>query len=395
MTINSGGSLDRAFEELIQRVVENTLATVRQDLARLAEVAAAQSVAPEPAAAEPAPAPAPSVTGGGSLRALSQSLAGVLQPTAQTEIMAATLKAAAAVAGRAALFVRRGDNFSVWRAEGFSAADSSALRSVSASAAQAGAFKDVCDRQNSVCLSRAAADWPAGLDSALSQNSPSSPAAEICLLPVAVAGKVVAALIAEGGAGSDTMGGLEIVARVTGLSLETAGTRGAASAAGGAAGAETKPEAAISQPVPPAAAPVAEAPAPPPAEPPPRGSFAASSPPVAAAAHSETSAAAPPPDVESLPEAERDSHKKAHRFARVAVQDLLSYHKNKIAEGRNNRNLYTVLREDIEKTRENYQKKFGQTAAGSFDYLHYEMIAKLAGNDPAVLGDQYPGPVGG
>lgn len=101
----------------------------------------------------------------------------------------------------------------------------------------------------------------------------------------------------------------------------------------------------------------------------------------------------PPPDVEALPEEEKESHRKAHRFARVAVQDLLSYHKGKIAEGRNNRNLYSVLHEDIEKTRENYQKKFAQTAAGSFDYLHYELVAKLAGNDPAVLGEQYPGPV--
>ena len=101
----------------------------------------------------------------------------------------------------------------------------------------------------------------------------------------------------------------------------------------------------------------------------------------------------PPPDVEAMAEPEKDSHKKAHRFARVAVQDLLSYHKAKIAEGRNNRNLYDVLREDIEKTRENYQKKFASTAAASFDYLHYEMVAKLAGNDMAVLGSNYPGPI--
>jgi len=106
------------------------------------------------------------------------------------------------------------------------------------------------------------------------------------------------------------------------------------------------------------------------------------------------SALPPPPDVEALPEPDKDSHKKAYRFARVAVQDLLSYHKSKIDEGRNNRNLYDVLREDIEKTRENYQKRFASTAAASFDYLHYEMVAKLAGNDLEVLGRNYPGPIG-
>jgi hypothetical protein len=101
------------------------------------------------------------------------------------------------------------------------------------------------------------------------------------------------------------------------------------------------------------------------------------------------------PDVGSLPENDRESHRKAHRFARVAVQDLLSYHKEKIADGRKNKNLFAVLKDDIQKTRENYQKRFGQTAASSFDYLHYEMVAKLAGNDPSVLGDQYPGPWSG
>ena len=103
----------------------------------------------------------------------------------------------------------------------------------------------------------------------------------------------------------------------------------------------------------------------------------------------------PPPDADELPEAERDSHKKAHRFARVAVQDLLSYHKDKIEQGRRNRNLFIVLKEDIEKTRENYQKRFGETPARTFDYLHYEMVSKLAGNDVGVLGDQYPGAWGG
>ena len=101
----------------------------------------------------------------------------------------------------------------------------------------------------------------------------------------------------------------------------------------------------------------------------------------------------PPPDPISFPEEDQDAHRKAHRFARVAVQDLLSYHKDKIEDGRNNKNLYEILREDIEKTRENYQKRFGQTAARSYDYFHYELVVKLANNDLSALGERYPGPV--
>ena len=122
----------------------------------------------------------------------------------------------------------------------------------------------------------------------------------------------------------------------------------------------------------------------------PPGSFTATFAPTAAV---QAPAVEPPPDPASLPAEDQDAHRKAHRFARVAVQDLLSYHKGKIEQGRSNKNLYEVLWEDIEKTRENYQKRFGQTAARSYDYFHYELVVKLANNDLSALGAKYPGPV--
>jgi hypothetical protein len=225
----------------------------------------------------------------------------------------------------------------------------------------------------------------------------SSAGRQACLIPVVVQGKAVAALYSDAVAGSEAMSGLEILARVAGLRIETVAARTAAvgeaprpappveaevpSVVGPVQGEtaveevrphEVSPELA---PLPPEeiGAPVAE-------------SLAASN-----TAVGEASALAPPPDMGSLPEEARESHRKAHRFARVAVQDLLSYHNDKIAEGRRNRNLFALLRNDIEKTRENYQKRFGSTPARSFDYLHYEMVSKLAQNDPSALGDQYPG----
>jgi hypothetical protein len=101
---------------------------------------------------------------------------------------------------------------------------------------------------------------------------------------------------------------------------------------------------------------------------------------------------ASPPELESLADADREFHRKAHRFARVAVQDLLSYHHSKIEQGRQNQTLYSLLKEDIDKTRENYRLRFSATPARSFDYLHYELVAKLAGSNAAALGEQYPGP---
>ncbi|MBI4460155.1 MAG: hypothetical protein HY648_08870, partial [Acidobacteria bacterium] len=351
---------------------EDGLASLRQHLGEelRAELSKAQAGASrlEVPVAAPSAAPAQAVS---LLPAVNQLVSRILQPTGQAEILAAFLQSAKSFAGRCALFVRRGDSFTFWRGEGFATETATHLRSLSVAATQPGIFKEVCENQLAVATSRSAESLPPALDQALGGAAGES----ICLFPVVVQGKVVAALYADAGEMADSLetAALEILAKVAGLSLETSAARAAAprpAAAEPAASAETAPVSAV-----PAA---------------PFGSFAASVPASARA----VAATPPPPDVESLPEAERDIHRRAHRFARVAVQDLLSYHKDKIEDGRRNKNLYTVLREDIEKTRENYQKRFGQTAASSFDYFHYELVVKLAGNDPATLGEQYPGPVG-
>ena len=362
---NGAGSSEKALEELIRRVIREEMA--------------ATSV-PGKAMATPA-VPAP--TSGPGMGAASQAVSGILQPTGQSDIMAAALRGALALAGRCVLLVRRGENFSAWRSEGYSGNTAGALRAVSVSASQPGIFKNLCDTLQPICRPRSAGVLPAPLEQAL--GSAAGP--HLCLLPILVQGKVVAALYSDAGgrSGSEEMSGLEILARVTGLSLETAAARAAAGGEAGRPAASAAPAPAAEAAPEPVAleTPVAAEAAPSP------GSFAAGFP---VAAEGEA-VLPPPPDMESMPEAERDSHKKAYRFARVAVQDLLSYHKDKIEQGRRNKNLFTLLKEDIEKTRENYQKRFGQTPARSFDYLHYEMVAKLAGNDLSVLGDQYPGPV--
>jgi hypothetical protein len=373
MSNTPGGSLDRAFEELIQRIVESTMSSVRGDLARIAE-SAARSVA-----AAPAPAPVASVAQDGRVAAVQQAMNNILAPTTQTDIMAAALKSAATSAGCAALFVRRGDNFTAWRSEGLSGDAASGIRTLTGSAAS-GAFKQMCDGSRSVNAAASSSDWPAGMDALAGSSG-------VALLPILVGGKVVAAIAAAADGTQDASSSLEIIARVAGLSLETSGARAAATSSVPATAPAAAPSPAPTPAPEPEPAPAAPAPAPALGPDASRGSFAEMSAAVPAAE------LPPPPDVSDLSEADQDAHKKAHRFARVAVQDLMSYHKGKIADGRNNRNLYDVLREDIEKTRENYQKKFASTAAAAFDYLHYEMVAKLAGNDPEVLGANYPGPV--
>ena len=367
---NGSDSPEKTFEELVRRVVREEMA---------AGAGGAGNVTLSPAPVPPQAAKAPS---GFGYRALNESLSEILQPTSQADILGATLHGIVALAGRCALFVRRGDSFTAWRAEGYSGLTAASLRAVSVSATQPGIFKELCDTQRSICRQRVSGILPPALEQALG----SAVGPHLCLLPVIVQGKVVAALYSDAGgvAGSEEMSGLEIVARVAGLSLETAASR---PTQGAAAAQEVTAEPMRSETLPPALA-MAETPA---DGQPPRGSFATSF----HVASESAQELPPPPDADTLPEAERDSHRKAHRFARVAVQDLLSYHREKIDQARRNRNLFTVLQEDIEKTRENYQKRFGQTPARAFDYLHYEMVSKLAGNDLTVLGEMYPGPWAG
>ena len=390
----NSGSLERALEELIQRALDNRLASLQQELRSEITNAMARMSKGEGGGAAAAP----------TLAALNQSVSCILLPTGQNEIMTAFLKGAVEYAGRCALFVRRGDNFSFWRAEGFTAQGAKSLRSVAIPAGEAGIFQEIVSSQRAFVGQRSGGNLPAALNKAVGKSAVEN----LCLFPVLVRGRVVAALYADAGtvAGSAEPSALEILAQVAGLSLETASARQSARSAPAAPAEQSAPTAEPAAASPPAsvdeavseeatqeAAPLLETPEEIPAgdQGPPPGSFAASIP---AAAEGEA-ALPPPPDTSSLPKEEKIAHKKARRFARVAVQDLLSYHKGKIEEGRKNKNAYMAVKEDIDKTRQNYRKRFGKTAARSFDYLHYELVLKLAGNDPSVLGDQYPGPFEG
>ena len=56
-----------------------------------------------------------------------------------------------------------------------------------------------------------------------------------------------------------------------------------------------------------------------------------------------------------------DVHRKAQRFARLLVDEIKLYNQVKVAEGRKNKDLYDRLKEDIEKSRATFQKRYGNT----------------------------------
>jgi hypothetical protein len=110
-----------------------------------------------------------------------------------------------------------------------------------------------------------------------------------------------------------------------------------------------------------------------------------------ASAHA-TSGAAPATATDPLaglsPE-DADVHRKAQRFARLLVDEIKLYNQAKVAEGRRNKDLYDRLKEDIDKSRGTFQKRYGGTVAANADYFQSELLRSLAEDDISIMGPNF------
>ena len=79
------------------------------------------------------------------------------------------------------------------------------------------------------------------------------------------------------------------------------------------------------------------------------------------------------------------------RFARLLVSEIKLYNENQVAEGRRNRDLYSRLKRDVDRSREMYEKRVSPSVSCQMDYFHEEIIRILGDNDPSTLGSEYPG----
>lgn len=108
--------------------------------------------------------------------------------------------------------------------------------------------------------------------------------------------------------------------------------------------------------------------------------------PVAETAISATAASA---GLANLPPEEAEVHRKAQRFAKLLVDEIKLYNQAKVTEGRENKDLYDRLKEDIEKSRVTFQKRYGTTAAASAEYFQNELIHTLAEDDLSIMGANF------
>jgi hypothetical protein len=197
------------------------------------------------------------------------------------------------------------------------------------------------------------------------------------LLPLVVREKVAALIYADAGTGAqETFDSyaLECLARFCSLWLEVIATRKAGIPAVLAEPAQERtPSHAAAAPAASSSGPTVAGPVP---APPISQAYVAEP----AASASSTAAA-----VEIAPEDE-EIHRKARRFAKLLVDEIKLYNQSKVTEGRKNRDIYQRLRDDIDKSRATYDKRYGQTAAAGADYFHQELVRTLCDNDPELLG---------
>lgn len=375
-------SIDQIVEKAVSQVLEGHLPELRNELVRrvLEEV--------QPHLGGSASAGGKDSAGNGAadlLRAVSAIHAG----TTQKEVLRALLENSASYCGRAALFVIKSGSATGWQGRGFDNNED---------------FKDfsldVSSRAPAQALQTRAAvsAGAAEMDPRFISQFGAPAEDRVLLLPLHLKDKVAALVYADAGTGAGgklDAAALELLVSATGAWLEVASLRKQALKEGAAeAGTTEKFEAPPAQaassfsdpfaahaPKHVVAAPVAvEEPA----------MAEATAEVVSAPTSMAAAAVAPATDAfaHMSPE-DAEIHRKAQRFARLLMDEIKLYNQAKVAEGRKHKDLYDRLKEDIDKSRSTYQKRYGNTVAANADYLSNELVRSLAEDDVSLLGPNF------
>jgi len=94
-----------------------------------------------------------------------------------------------------------------------------------------------------------------------------------------------------------------------------------------------------------------------------------------------------------LSRADQELHLRAQRFARVQVAEMRLYKSDAVKEGRAKRDLYSLLKADIDSARELFQRDYLTATPTMVDYFHLELVRTLANEEAELLGKDYPGPL--
>jgi hypothetical protein len=299
--------------------------------------------------------------------------------TTQKEILRALLESTTHYCGRAALFVMKAGAATGWQGRAFDNNDDIKDFALDASASAPAQAVQTRTAVNSHI---------AEMDPKFISRFGAPSEDQVLLLPLHLKDKVAALVYADGGmdgGGKMDSAALELLVAATSAWLEVASLRKQA------AKEETADSAGEAAPVP--VQTVSSFPDPFAAHAPKHAMAApadAAEPVVAAAAAGTAAAAAPAKDAfAQLSPEDAEVHRKAQRFARLLTDEIKLYNQAKVAEGRKRKDLYDRLKEDIEKSRVTYVKRYGNTVAASGDYFNSEVVRSLAEDDVSLLGPNF------
>jgi hypothetical protein len=367
-------AIEEIVGQVVSQVLESHVPQLREELVRRvleqlpAEAAVSANVTVENGASN-----------------LLKGVSAIHAGTTQKEILRALLDNTVRYCGRAALFVIKAGAATGWQGRGFGKGDEDPVKDFALDISTGAA--------EHAMQSRSAFSGTSGeMDSRFVSDFGAPADDQILVLPLVLKEKVAALVCADAGTeagGKIDAPSLELLVAATSAWLEVVSLRKQAAKEG-----------ASEPPVEKAAEPVAQAQtvssysdpfaahapkhvAPAPVEEP---AAVAEVEPVSVAA------AAPAPAADSLPQMtpeDADVHRKAQRFARLLVDEIKLYNQAKVAEGRKHKDVYDRLKDDIEKSRATYRKRYGNTAAASGDYFNNELVRSLAEDDSSIMGANF------
>jgi hypothetical protein len=366
----------------LQQIVERAVAQVLEHRLPQLQTELVERVLAELPSASTDSGPAAS---GGTPVGLVNAVSTIHGGTTQKEILRALLDASSACAARVALFVMKAGTASGWQARGFG--EDEAIRDFPLDVTTGPAAHAY---QNRIAAPANIAE----MDRRFVKQFGGPENEQILVLPLVLKDKVAALFYADGGAENQLdAASLEVLVMATSAWLEVTSLRKQAQQR------ETIESVPVALPPPAAASPaqtvssysdpfashtpkhIEKAP-----EPEPVAEVVE----VAASAASASAAAAPAADpFAGLSAEDADTHRKAQRFARLLVDEIKLYNQAKVNEGRRNKDLYDRLKEDIEKSRTTYTKRYGSTVASSGDYFQKEVLRSLAEDDLSVMGASF------
>jgi len=99
-------------------------------------------------------------------------------------------------------------------------------------------------------------------------------------------------------------------------------------------------------------------------------------------------------DLATLPTDQQDLHRRANRVAKVAMQDIKLLRPKDVRLGREHKDICVRLKNDLDKARKEYDRRFRAIQDHPVDYFHQWMVEILGEGDPETLGEYpYPSPV--